>query len=117
MKTIEITLTDEQFEAFIAGLPGDDKAEDRVTEYLQTQIDNGIAPQFLKKAEDARFAAAGLPNLKAVGLDEDQCALVLTDAQQKIVVKQAAIAAEKAAAEAAKTLEEDSLIAEEPIKP
>jgi len=100
---IEIILTDEQAAAYDAILTGPD-ATIKTTEYLQGQVD-AISRNFVKTADDRRFAAVGLPNLKFMGLDEDQCALVEADAAPKHAARVAA----KAAEEAAKSVEGEGL--------
>lgn len=94
---LTIDISDDNFAAIAAGLPSSEATdEERVTAYLSTQVANGIAPQFVKIADDKRFAAVGLPNLKYHGLDEAQCAILIADAAPKHAAKLAAIEAAKA---------------------
>jgi hypothetical protein len=75
---ITITITDDQFAAIVSGLPDNGKPIDTVTAHLQECVQPAIM-QFVKLADEKRFASVGLPNLKSIGLDEDQCALVIAD--------------------------------------
>jgi hypothetical protein len=102
---ITITITDDQFAAIVSGLPDNGKPIDTVTAHLQECVQPAIM-QFVKLADEKRFASVGLPNLKSIGLDEDQCALVIADATPKAAAKKAAKEAEAAARRAAREAEE-----------
>lgn len=95
---ITIDLSDDHFTALAAGLPASEATdEERVAAYLSTQVASGIAPQFVKIADDKRFAAVGLPNLKYHGLDDEQADLLIANAAPKHAARLAAKAAEEAA--------------------
>lgn len=77
---ITITLTQEQHDAVVAGLPKakDDKRTDdeRLAEYMQAQSDT-ICAQFVATAKAKALEADGLPStLAQVGLDDDDIAAI-----------------------------------------
>lgn len=93
---ITIDLSDDHFAALAAGLPASEATdEERVAAYLSGQVASGIAPQFVKIADDKRFAAVGLPNLKYHGLDDEQIEFLIADAAPKHAARLAAIEAAK----------------------
>jgi hypothetical protein len=93
---ITIDLTDAEFSAVADANPGAAPADERAAARVRTLIAGSIAAD-LKAADDKRFAAAGLPNLKYFGLDDDQCAMLIADNAPKHAAKLAARAAEEAA--------------------
>lgn len=81
---IEVVLTDEEFDAVDAGVPGEDTADSRVRVYLQQQVDT-IVLQHVQREEANRFRAAGLPaELARINLDADQKALILAAGKAKV---------------------------------
>lgn len=82
---IEVVLTDAEFDAVAANVPGKDA--DRVREYLQGQVDT-ITGQHLRSVKQAAFAEVGLsPVLADAKLDADIEAFILDAAAVKKAAK------------------------------
>ena len=86
---ILVTVSDEAFDAIVTSVKGAGSEEERVTAYLQGQVD-AVAQQHVDRAEAAKFYAAGLPAMLATsGLDADQKAFLLADATAKKAASEA----------------------------
>lgn len=90
MPTVVLNLTDAQFDAIAAGAAGKGTLEERVTAYLQAQVDT-IASQHVLREEAKRFQAAGLPSsIVSSGLDDEAKALLLAHAEAKVAAAKVA---------------------------
>ena len=86
---ISITLTDAQRAAIAAGLHGDQPADDRVTSYIQSQVES-IAAQHVQREAALAFTKKGLPAaVLSIGLTPEQIALLEVDADKRMAEREA----------------------------
>lgn len=90
MPDFTFTITDAEFEAVDAGVPGKGAALDRVTDYLSGQL-RAVVQQHVDREQAAQFARLGLPaTLAAIGLDDDSKQVLVAHAEAKIAAVEAA---------------------------